>query len=294
MIINPHIFKVLDIIAPTIPGPMSFANTSGTGYRILWGSSTDDSGGIIEYELYRDGVLETTTTNLHYDLFFGSATYFDSNWKVRAKDTSGNISAFNNETGWASLTVAPVLTAGLVSDSEITNTWDAPTGANSYEYEYKLSSSGTWLNAPDDTSPSTVSLLNSSSFYDFRVRAFNPYNQPSSWSTTLSVGTSETVDTTPPTEPTNITALAYPEQPWADVEYTGGTDAGSGVKYYECWRWNGSAYVYIGRTDEINYRYLDTNVLYNTIYYYKGKTVDHAGNKSALSLASETWHPNNK
>ncbi len=298
MIINPHIFSVADSIAPTIPGGITFTLTDSRGYIVNWGASTDDSGSV-EYELYIDGVLSSITTNLSYEIRYSSALYFEHLWKVRAKDASGNVSAFTPELGWASLPIAPTITAGIITDASITNAWNSPTGAVSYEYEYKLVSSGTWLDVADDTSPSTVSLLNSSTFYDFRVRAFNSYNQPSLWSIVVTVSTSEFVpgDTTPPTVPTSITALSYPEQPWANVQVSGGTDAGSGVSHYEVWRSVDSFnYTYQGDTtfDGVNESYLDNTTVYNRVYYYKAITVDNAGNKSAMSTVEDMFFPTNK
>ncbi len=67
--------------------------------------------------------------------------------------------------------------AGLVSSavtaSSATVSWGAVSGAANYDVDYKLNSSGIWINAATATASTSVGLsgLTASSLYDWRVRA---------------------------------------------------------------------------------------------------------------------------
>jgi Metallo-peptidase family M12B Reprolysin-like/Secretion system C-terminal sorting domain/Bacterial pre-peptidase C-terminal domain/Fibronectin type III domain len=65
------------------------------------------------------------------------------------------------------------LTASAITTSSADISWTAVSGANSYDVDYKLASSGTWTNAATGTTATSVSLsgLTAASVYDWRVRA---------------------------------------------------------------------------------------------------------------------------
>lgn len=65
------------------------------------------------------------------------------------------------------------LTASAITTSSATVSWSALSGAVSYDVDYKLNSSGTWVTAATATTNLSVSLagLTNNSLYDYRVRA---------------------------------------------------------------------------------------------------------------------------
>src|SRR6185503_3122060 len=65
------------------------------------------------------------------------------------------------------------LTSSAITTSSATVSWSAVSGANSYDVDYKLNSTGTWTNAATGTTSLSVNLsgLTSGSLYDWRVRA---------------------------------------------------------------------------------------------------------------------------
>src|SRR5687767_9878001 len=65
------------------------------------------------------------------------------------------------------------LTTTNITTSSATLNWNAVSGANSYDVDYKQSSSSTWLDVATGTTSTSanVSGLNSSTSYDWRVRA---------------------------------------------------------------------------------------------------------------------------
>lgn len=95
----------VDLTAPTIPNYLH-CYTQGKGLIGLeWGTSTDYNGPIT-YELWRtvDGfayfIFDTTNNTYSSDSGLPNSTY---SYKVRARDSNGNMSAFTNE---ASITIS--------------------------------------------------------------------------------------------------------------------------------------------------------------------------------------------
>lgn len=68
------------------------------------------------------------------------------------------------------------LGATSISSNSATINWSALSGANNYDIDYKLNTSGTWTNAATAITSLSVNLTNltASSLYDFRVRANCP------------------------------------------------------------------------------------------------------------------------
>ncbi len=64
------------------------------------------------------------------------------------------------------------LTATNITTSSATLGWNAASGATSYDADYKLSSSSTWINAATTTTSTSVNIsgLSSASVYDWRVK----------------------------------------------------------------------------------------------------------------------------
>lgn len=65
------------------------------------------------------------------------------------------------------------LTSSAITTTSATVSWSAVSGANSYDVDYKLNSSATWVNAATGATTLSVNLsaLTSGSLYDWRVRA---------------------------------------------------------------------------------------------------------------------------
>lgn len=77
---------------PSTPAGLN-GSTTDTGATLSWSPSTDDVG-VTGYEVYRDGALATTVTGTTASItgLTPGTTY---NFKVRAKDASGKVSAFS-------------------------------------------------------------------------------------------------------------------------------------------------------------------------------------------------------
>lgn len=114
----------------------------------------------------------TTATSVNLSGLTQSTLY---DWRVRANcsSASSNYSAAQFTTSSPATCNAPAgLTSSGITSSSATVSWGAVSGAVSYDVDYKLASSGTWINSITGTTSTsrTVSGLAASSLYDWRVR----------------------------------------------------------------------------------------------------------------------------
>jgi hypothetical protein len=111
---------VTDNDLPSVPGGFSTANTTPTSFTLNWSPSTDNSGAISLYEVYKDGTLLGTTASPSYNVS-GLASNTSYNMTVRARDAAGNWSALNSP-------AYPVTTAldpnGDVDGDGMSNGWE--------------------------------------------------------------------------------------------------------------------------------------------------------------------------
>ncbi len=161
----------------TVSGLVSSAITT-TSATISWSALSGANNYDVDYKLASSGTwinAATATTSLSVNLSgLTQSSLYD--WRVRANCT-GATGAYAQ----AQFTSASPATCGTVSglvSSAITSTnatvsWTALSGANNYDVDYKLASSGTWTNAATATTSLSVNLsgLTASSLYDWRVRA---------------------------------------------------------------------------------------------------------------------------
>ena len=80
-----------DTTPPSIPAGLASSNITNTSFTLSWSASTDDSGVVAGYDVYRDGVLagSTATTSLAIAGLTANTTYAMT---VRAKDAANNVS----------------------------------------------------------------------------------------------------------------------------------------------------------------------------------------------------------
>ena len=94
-----------DTTAPNVPTNLTAVSDSSTHADLNWTSATDNVG-VTGYDIYRDGILLTTTgavTSYSDDTVAGGITY---QYQVRARDAAGNVSSSSNT---ASVTTAALL-----------------------------------------------------------------------------------------------------------------------------------------------------------------------------------------
>jgi hypothetical protein len=148
-------------VANTTAAPVSCANVKisistdgGNNFSTLVASTTNDGSEVVT-------IPNTPTTTARIKVEAVGNIFFDisnTNFTI----TSG--SGCGSPAG---------LTSSAITTSSATVSWSAVSGANSYDVDYKLNSTGTWTNAATGTTSLSVNLsgLTSGSLYDWRVRA---------------------------------------------------------------------------------------------------------------------------
>ena len=192
--------------------------------------------------------------------------------------------------GPATDTTPPTVPAGLTgiaaSQTQVQLTWTASTDSGTGVAGYRIfrGNSATALATVTGTTYSDTGLTPSTN-YSYVVRAFDnasPANESAS-SAAASVTTLAVPDTTPPTVPAGLTAIAA-SQTEVRLTWTASSDSGAGVAGYRVFRDNSATPLAMvtGTT------YLDTGLAANTAYSYTVRAFDNASpaNESTASAAA--------
>ncbi len=161
----------------TVSGLSSSAITT-TSATISWSALGGANNYDVDYKLASSGTwinaaTATTSTFVNLGGLAASSVY---DWRVRANCTGATgayaQAQFTTATP-ASCGTVTGLASSAVTSSSATVSWSILSGANNYDVDYKLASSGTWINAATATASTSVNLgsLSASSLYDWRVRA---------------------------------------------------------------------------------------------------------------------------
>ncbi len=144
---------------------------------VLWSTVAGANSYDVDYKLNSSGTwvnAATGTTSTSVNLS-GLTPGLLNDWRVRANCTSGS-SAYAQSQSTTIPVVTCIAPTGLTSSgitvSAATVSWTAVSGAISYDVDYKLASSGTWINSITGTTSTSraISGLTASSLFDWRVR----------------------------------------------------------------------------------------------------------------------------
>jgi hypothetical protein len=120
--------------------------------------------------------IASGTTSLSWNLSgLPASTSFD--WRVRTNCSSGSSGyaqkTFSTLSQGGSCSAPTGLSTSGITISSATANWSAVSGANSYDVDYKQSSSGSWINIASGTTSLSWNLLGmpASTSFDWRVRA---------------------------------------------------------------------------------------------------------------------------
>jgi hypothetical protein len=159
--------------SPAGLGASSITTTTAT---VSWSAISGAASYAVDYKAstattWISAATATTATSVALSGLTAGTTY---DYRVRTNCTSGTsayaVSQFITTGGTCN---APAgLTSSSVTATAASVSWTAVSGAASYDVDYKLNSSSTWITAAVATSSTSVSLsgLTSASLYDWRVR----------------------------------------------------------------------------------------------------------------------------
>ena len=280
---------VYDTSAPPVPTNIGGTTPTATAPVITWTSGgVDNLSGLAYYAVYRGSTLIGTTSALSFT-DSALATAGAQSYTVKAVDLAGNQSAATSARAIVFDPIAPGQPGKPVIASP-TNapalTWAAATdagGSNISRYDvYRAPTGGSavLIGSSNGTTYSDTAVPTDGS-YDYDVVAVDGAGNQS----VPSAATTVSVDLTPPTAPTGLTAAATLTASKPSLSWTLSTDGtGSGIVRYDVYRGAVLAGSSTGTT------FTDTTLATNGSYAYTVKAVDAAGNQSAASSPlTVTW-----
>jgi hypothetical protein len=211
--------ETADTTGPTI-GTLSHSSTAETSITLSWTAASDPSGIAnygFEYKETSSGtwivVSNTFGSNVSSYQKTGLSAGTSYDFRIRAKDNAGNWSGYSNVVTRTTSEAADIdgptigtLSVNSFDADSVSLSWTAasdPSGIANYGFEYKASSSGSWIVVSNTfgsgvTSYTKGSLSNATS-YDFRIRAKDNAGNWSGYSNVVTQSTSAPPDTTSPT-----------------------------------------------------------------------------------------------
>ena len=160
------------------PTGLSTSGISTSGVTLSWSAVSGAINYDVDYKLTSSSTwinAATGTTSLSTGLGgLTASTLYD--WRVRANCASGNSNYSQSQfltLALPSCNAPSGLSTSNITSGSATANWNPVSGANSYDVDYKASSSGTWINIASGTTSSSWNLsgLSASTSYDWRVRA---------------------------------------------------------------------------------------------------------------------------
>ena len=285
-----------DNIAPAAPTGLQATAPDGTHVQLQWTASPDSD--TVGYRVFRSDLstsIATVTTTTYTDATVVPATtygYFVVAFDDAAPpNESGPTPVVQIRTPSAADTVAPAVPANVQAvasgPTQVNLTWDASADAGGSGLAgYRIFRNG-------GTAPiATVAIasysdinLTAGTAYTYVVRAFDGAGNVSGPSNAVSITTPIPADTTPPTVPGALTAVAQGAGAVL-LNWNASTDA-SGIQLYEIQR---DGVRISGPTGNAT-SFVDSTVSAATTYTYAVRAIDGANNASAFSNTASVTTP---
>lgn len=281
----------LDTTAPSTPTGLTAVAVSNTRVSLNWSAATDNVA-VTGYAIFRGGALLIALGNVtsYQDSFLVPSTTYA--YTVRALDAAQNISGPSAAASATTLSTpdmtpptAPTLLSAVgVTHSQVNLGWQASTD-NDLLANYRVYRGGALIIVLPSTSTTYQDTgLSPSTTYSYNVDAVDAAGNVSSLSATADATTPAAPDTTPPSRPTGLAAIAVsPFQ--INLSWSASSD-NVGVAGYGVFR-NG---VLVAALSDTTFQ--DTGLNPVTTYTYRVRAVDAAGNVSAQSAAASATTSN--
>lgn len=276
-----------DASPPTIPGGLSATANQPSSVSLSWNASTDNVG-VAGYYVYRNGAAIISVTGTSFtDSSLAPGSY---QYAVAAYDAAGNVSLKSNTatvalmqdteppTAPTGLSVTPTSTYTSTSSVQVTLSWNASTdndGVAGY-YVYRSGVKITTSTTPLTATSYTDTLPPGAWTYSYTVSAYDTSGNISPYSSPVTVVV--LYDVTPPTAPTNVSAVQTSLSA-VTLSWIKATD-NIGVTGYDVFRDN----LVIGTSSTTTY--VDSGVTGGNSYSYAVAAYDAAGNVSASSTVT--------
>jgi len=274
-----------DTEPPSQPGTLTGTAQSAFSILLTW-SASNDNVGIDYYRVWRNGIeVGKTTATSYLDSGLQPSTLYQ--YIIGAFDKADNsaLSSSVNVTTPSDVidNTAPTtptdLASVVISSNQINLSWFASwdeVGVTGY----KVYRGGAQVDTTETTNYSDTGLT-ASTEYEYKVMAYDAAGNPSGFSNIITATASAAVDTTEPSVPTNLTAIAI-SSGQINITWTASTD-NVGVTGYKVYRSPDGISYTLRATLGATTSYSDSGLSASTIYYYKVSAFDGAGNTSDLS-----------
>jgi endonuclease I/chitodextrinase len=143
-----------DTTPPSVPNNLSISNETGTGFKVNWSASTDDTA-VTSYEIFVDGTLKGSSETTSYTVS-GLTIATTYSIRVLAKDSANNKSAqstaINGTTTNGVNNVTELFFSEYVEGSgnnkaiEIVNLTDNAIDLSTYSIKKQSNGAGNWIN----------------------------------------------------------------------------------------------------------------------------------------------------
>jgi len=145
---------LVDVTAPSVPNNLSISNETGTGFKVNWTASTDDTA-VTGYDIFVDGTLKGSSETTSYAVS-GLTIATTYSITVLAKDSANNKSALsaaiNGTTTNGVNNVTELFFSEYVEGSgnnkaiEIVNLTDNAIDLSAYSIKKQSNGAGSWIN----------------------------------------------------------------------------------------------------------------------------------------------------
>jgi chitodextrinase len=279
----------LDTTPPSVPGGVTSSSQTASSITLAWKASTDPAyaSSALSYHVARAGagvVGKVTGTPAYTDagLSPGTTYSYTINASDPASNTSGTSKPFQATTKRICIN-APAAPQGVsgkpASPTSIALRWQAvpPPSSTCTIAHYVVQRGGVPI-ASVKSLNYVDSNLTAATTYSYTVLAVTNDNTAGAASRAVSATTPHASDTTPPTAPAGLTAIAV-NSSQIDLSWTASSDPQSGIKQYNVFR-NGSQVGTISQAATHAVRTLsfgDTGLSANTSYQYKVVAINGVG-----------------
>lgn len=272
-----------DLTPPSIPTNLSAVASSTTAINLSWTASTDDVA-VAGYHVFRDGVQIAIATNAAYadsglqagTTYTYSVDAFDAAGHVSAQSVSASATTLASDVTPPSVTITSPLNGTTVSGT-VTIAANASDNVAVRSVQFQIDGvnlgpagtaapfRATWNTAVSGNGPHTITAIATDT-------------SANSSASSVSVTVNNSVDLTPPSVPSNLSANPMSTSQ-INLAWSASTD-NIAVTGYRVFR-NG---VQVATTTSLSYA--DTGLAASTTYTYTARAFDAAGNASALSAAA--------
>jgi hypothetical protein len=301
----------VDTTAPATPVLQSPSNNVSLNYNNFWFDWSDVSGAVSYEAQFSQSSSKDSNGSLNVGVWLGDASHNQPSesrawssgaigtwyWQVRAVDVAGNKSAWTTPwkvtldlTAPAAVTLSSPANGAVVNGASVTQSWTASTSSDVDHYVYESyndagATSVRWTQTVYGLSKTATNVTTAT--YWWRVKAVDVAGNESAWSPLWKL----TIDNDAPGAPITTSAKPYYTKlgtPTKTLTWVAGANS-SDVAYYEYAEYYNTAP--ISETTPTNWlktpihglSTTDTAWGSNITIYWRVRSVDYAGNKSAWS-----------